>query len=154
MLSPAAIVNDLVSRLRKLDALVALCGGSPESIYAFHRRFPTEASLVAELANQAAGTILVAHQGSSVSGGTSWTHRVAVYFRPGEQSQQDPALAAAAMFNTMMTGTPNGESVELQYGDFTGSSALIESSFDYSTDENGQDYAIAVLNIQESGIGG
>ena len=62
MIDPAVLVENLVTLLRDIPALVTEMGGDPSRIYAYHDQYPKRVSLAYAIHQMPAPSILVAWQ--------------------------------------------------------------------------------------------
>lgn len=86
MLAPKTIIDDFVSKLRAIPALVALMeSGLAANISGYHDEWPTDTDLLRVIREMKPGRIIVAHASTgpgNVGALEWWRHRLTIYLKP------------------------------------------------------------------------
>lgn len=108
MIDPSQLVDDLVSYLQDIPALVTEMGGDATKIAAYHYRYPQQNSIAVAIQTMKAPGLLVAWRGTGPRAhGTmeTWQHRVSVYIRPLEY-QSGSGASYYRIFKLIWQGFP------------------------------------------------
>ena len=109
LIEPSELVQNLVTMLRDIPALVAEMDGDPERIYAYHDEYPRHVSLAQAIHQMPVPAIMVAWQGTgpgAFGGADVWTHQLTLYLRARETFEGDPPAVYYRMFRLITKGVP------------------------------------------------
>ena len=114
MVTPKTIIDDFVSRLRAIPALVALMeGGSASNITGYYDEWPQKTDLLSAVREMQPGRLMVAHESSgpgNIGALEWWRHRITIYLKP-------LGLMSDAWYQIVMGVPTNGDGQPMLYTD-------------------------------------
>ena len=155
MIDASEIVNNLVTMLRDVPALVTEVGNDATRIYAYHDSYPKNVSLAHALHQMASPSIMVVWQGTqpgSFGGVDVWKHQVTMFLRARETFEGDAPTPYCRLFRLITKGIPTAAGVEMLNVTVHHSCYPMDlPTIQRQTDAEGLDYFEVPLSFTEIG---
>ena len=115
MINPGTLLDDIVTQLRLVSALVTEMAGDPDRIAPYYDNYPESTSTTRAIQDMPAPGLLVMYDGTSQGGGRMqpWAHQFKLILKLGEKVSASTGADHYSALHLLVDGIPTGGALKL-----------------------------------------